>query len=433
MASLLCVKQPGGKVKMHSSELIEELMIDSKDHITTMKMSKSDVYRRRQKRPMSTSVIQTREGVDSKSLIGQTLRVQDWLNEKTVKGLQFAIPQAWVEQQERSDMETKEARELYNPLLEVEGTFVRDMQNVVKSKDVLDLRKREMLHKKWNDRVYEPLRGKIIDVMDGEDWPELDRRKRELHKQYLEFVNQKGHVFLDTMDPSEYYAQALNGHRPAPIKVYFSEKKVVFNVPDSRPVTAPAQIATKAFRDPLLSQGRERSAEERTILRCLTGNDYTDKDIEQVKLPPLPLVPLGRHGTDSIRWLEMPLHNIESTPRMASRYESIMNIACLWGTWTSGLSVKRRMHGTFNQSQLNFEEWSRAQRNRAQVEMELQTQKKRMYTEVPPFKIPPREVPSSYLEPNNIGIQTIPEELEQLTLKNWAPSNDSASIPVGAC
>lgn len=50
----------------------------------------------------------------------------------------------------------------------------------------------------------------------------------------LEFENQKmydenwlfhagfffqGHVFLDTMDPSEYYAQALNGHRPAPIKV----------------------------------------------------------------------------------------------------------------------------------------------------------------------------------------------------------------------
>ncbi|XP_061176403.1 protein FAM228B-like isoform X7 [Saccostrea echinata] len=375
MTSLLCVKQPGGKVQVHSSDLVEELMIDGKDHITTMKMNKSDVQRRRAKRPMSTSVIQSK--VDSKCLIGQTLRVQDWLNEKTVRGLQ-----------ERSDMETKEARELYNPLLEVENTFVRDLENKVNTKEVLDLRKREMLHKKWNDRVYEPLREKIIDVMDGEDWPELDRRKRELHKQYLEFVNQKGHVFLDTMDPAEYYAQALNGHRPAPIK-----------------------IATKAFRDPLLSQGRERSAEERTILRCMTGNDYTDKDIEQVKLPPLPLVPLGRHGTDSIRWLEMPLHNIESTPRMASR---------------------RRMHGTFNQSQLDFEEWSKAQRNRAQVEVEMQTQKKRMYKEVPPFKIPPREVPSSYSEPKNIGIQTIPEEMEQLTLKNWVPSNDSTSIPVGA-
>lgn len=50
------------------------------------KMNKSDVYRKRTRRPMSTSVIQSK--VDSKSLIGQTLRVQDWLNEKTVKGLQ---------------------------------------------------------------------------------------------------------------------------------------------------------------------------------------------------------------------------------------------------------------------------------------------------------------------------------------------------------
>ncbi|XP_011435674.2 protein FAM228B isoform X1 [Magallana gigas] len=424
MASLLCVKQPGGKVSVHSSDVVDELMIDSKDHIRTMKMNKSDVYRKRTRRPMSTSVIQSK--VDSKSLIGQTLRVQDWLNEKTVKGLQFDIPQAWVEKQivnstylkERSDVETKEARELYNPLLEVENTFVRDMENVVSSKEVLDLRKKEMLHKKWNDRVYEPLREKIIDVMDGEDWPELDRRKRELHKQYLEFVNEKGHVFLDTMDPSEYYAQALNGHRPAPIKVYFSEKKHSCLKWSKHMAAAKRRfdhqhykIATKAFRDPLLSQGRERSAEERTILRCLTGNDYTDKDIEQVKLPPLPLVPLGRQGTDSVRWLEMPLHNIESTPRMASR---------------------RRMHGTFNQSQLDFELWSKAQRDRAQVEIEMQTQKKRMYKEIPPFKIPPREIPSSYLEPKNVGIQTIPEEFEQLTLKNWVPSNESASIPVMA-
>lgn len=52
----------------------------------TQKMNKSDVYRKRTRRPMSTSVIQSK--VDSKSLIGQTLRVQDWLNEKTVKGLQ---------------------------------------------------------------------------------------------------------------------------------------------------------------------------------------------------------------------------------------------------------------------------------------------------------------------------------------------------------
>lgn len=53
------------------------------------------------------------------------------------------------------------------------------------------MRKKEMLHKKWNDRVYEPMRKNIIEVMDSDNWPELDRRKRELHKQYLEFTNQK--------------------------------------------------------------------------------------------------------------------------------------------------------------------------------------------------------------------------------------------------
>lgn len=333
------MKQQGGKLQVHNNDAIEELMIDSQDHITTTMMNRSAVQRRRSsKRPYSTPAgAKPGTGMDSKSLIGQTLKVQDWLNEKTVKSLQ-----------EKSDVESKAARQLYNPLLETESTFVKDLEEYVCHKDVMELRKKEMLHKKWNDRVHEPLRKKIIDVMDGEDWPELDRRKRELHKQYLEFVNEKGHVFLDTMDPREYYAQALNGHRPAPIKVQ-----------------------TQKFRDPLLSQGRERSEEERTIMRCMTGYNYTDKDIDQVKLPPLPLVPLGRHGTDSIKWLQMPLHNIESTPRMASR---------------------RRMQGVFNQCNVDFEEWSQSQYNHSLVDEELHIQKKRMFKEVPPFNRPPKKV-----------------------------------------
>lgn len=82
------------------------------------------------------------------------------------------------------------------------------------------------------------------------------------------------------------------------------------------------QIETRPLHDPLISQGRQRCEEDRTILRCLTGYRYSDKDIEQVKMPAMPLVPLGRHGTDSLGWLKMPLSNIESTPRLASRYET---------------------------------------------------------------------------------------------------------------
>ncbi|XP_033741138.1 protein FAM228B-like isoform X2 [Pecten maximus] len=376
MSSLLCLKQDGGSVHIHDNDVIRELAVDSQDHTMTVLMNKIDTKGRKSRQTEAVETTNGDAGMDSQSLIGQTMRVQDWLNEKTVKGLQFSIPNAWLEKQEKSDIETREARKLYEPLLETEDTFVKNLEEYITYKDVMEQRKKEMLHKKWNDRVFEPLRKNIIDAMDSDDWPELDRRKRELHKQYLEFTNQKGHVFLDTMDPEEYYAQALNGHRPAPIKhacakwdkriaaakKHFDHQHykavVLQDIEDVR------QVSTAALRDPLLSQGRQRSAEDRTILRCITGYNYTDKDLEQVKLPPLPLVPLGRHGTDSLKWLEMPLHNIESTPRLASR---------------------RRMRGTFNTSNLDYNTWEKTPQDNHQRYMEMQIQRKRIFQETPPF------------------------------------------------
>ncbi|ESO94844.1 hypothetical protein LOTGIDRAFT_117952 [Lottia gigantea] len=227
----------------------------------------------------------SQSGVDSNNLLNHTLKIQDWLNEKTVKDLQ-----------EKADVESRSVRKLYTPLLDTEETFVKDVDDFISHKKMLDLRKKEMLHKQWTERVYEPLRHKIVQVMEGHDFMDADRRKREMHKQYLEFVNKKGHVFLDTIDSKIYYAQALNGHRPAPL-----------------------MIETKPLRDPLTSQSRSRTEEERTILRCTTGVRYTDNDIKQVQLPALPMAPLGRHGTNSHTWLEMPLRDIESQPRKSSQ------------------------------------------------------------------------------------------------------------------
>ncbi|XP_021352628.1 protein FAM228B-like isoform X2 [Mizuhopecten yessoensis] len=369
MSSLLCLKQDGGSVHVHDNDVIRELAVDSQDHTMTAIMNKIETKGRKSRQGAETTNGDT--GMDSQSLIGQTMRVQDWLNEKTVKGLQFSIPNAWLEKQEKSDIETREARKLYEPLLQTEDTFVKNLEEYITYKDVMEQRKKEMLHKKWNDRVFEPLRKNIIDAMDSDDWPELDRRKRELHKQYLEFTNQKGHVFLDTMDPEEYYAQALNGHRPAPIKHACAKWDKRIAAAKKHFDHQHYKVSTAALRDPLLSQGRQRSAEDRTILRCITGYSYTDKDLEQVKLPPLPLVPLGRHGTDSLKWLEMPLHNIESTPRMASR---------------------RRMRGTFNTSNLDYRAWEDTPQDNYQRYKEMQIQRKRIFQETPPFEKPKKNV-----------------------------------------
>ena len=44
----------------------------------------------------------------------------------------------------------------------------------------------------------------------------------------------------------------------------------------------------------------------------------SDKEIEEMRLPPAPLVPLGRHGTECNTWLRMQLHDIDSGVRKRS-------------------------------------------------------------------------------------------------------------------
>ncbi|XP_076466377.1 protein FAM228B-like isoform X2 [Babylonia areolata] len=315
MSSLLCVKTPSGTVQVHNEKRAEHLTIDDNDNIRTTFMPRPKSKKSGSaKRPMSTPNTGTQTG-------GLTLDDAPFLKHLSQNSA------SWLSKKQMQD--------------------IQDVSDYLEHKDMLDLRKRELLHKNWNSRVYEPIRHKIIGAMNNGDWNDKDRRRRELHRQYLEHVNKKGHVFLDTMDKGEYYGQALNHHRPAPITVQ-----------------------TESLQDPLLAQERERSREDQVILRCATGHLYSHADISQVRLPPLPLVPLGRHGTDSVGWLEMPLGNIESTPRRASRL---------------------RMKGNCTATQIDFPGWSKLQFDSRVLDQEMQLQKKRMFEEKPPYGIPARQ------------------------------------------
>ena len=68
------------------------------------------------------------------------------------------------------------------------------MENTVSHKEMLNLRKKEMLHRKWNERVYEPIRQQIDREMNSAMFHDLSKRKRELHKEYLEHVNKRVRV-----------------------------------------------------------------------------------------------------------------------------------------------------------------------------------------------------------------------------------------------
>ncbi|EDO38688.1 predicted protein, partial [Nematostella vectensis] len=231
----------------------------------------------------------------------QTFKIQNWLNEKSVRGIQ-----------ERTDFESRATRNMYTTLLENEDSFVKEVDGYLHYKSMLDRRKKQLLHKKWSERVYFPVKEQIDQEMNGPNYKNLDKRKRTIYKHYLDYSNNKGVVFLDVMSPEEYDPLALNKNRPGPLKA----------------------ITTK-LDDCLISQGATRSEEDRIELGCITGERMPDKEIENIRKPPPPLVPLGRQGTECKTWLRMQLHDIDSDVRMRS-----------------GL----RMKGTYNDTDIDFEE-----------------------------------------------------------------------------
>lgn len=295
--------------------------------------------------------------MESEGVVQQTLKLQDWLNEKSIKSLQ-----------EKSDLEAKNTNKMYSAVLDVENTFVKDMDQSIEHQKMLKQRKRELLHKRWTERVFEPIQKQIDAQMcvDNSPYEEMARRKRLLHKEYLEHVNKKGHVFLDTYAPEEYYPMGLQASRPAPLVA-----------------------VTGSLQDPLLKQERQRNQEDRVMIRCTTGDTVTDRNLPTFRQPSLaPLVPLGRHGTGCNGWLGMPKGDIESPVRMGSR---------------------RRMKGVFNDSQIDFPAWSKLASGPPITEEELRIQKKRTFKPAAPR--------SAYaIDPDTSLAPSLPRALSELTI-----------------
>ena len=73
---------------------------------------------------------------------------------------------------------------------------MQEVGDSIAYQELLRHRKKEMLHKKWTERVFQPLERQIGAEMSSVGFSELDRRKRRLYKDYLEYVNEKVGVLI---------------------------------------------------------------------------------------------------------------------------------------------------------------------------------------------------------------------------------------------
>ncbi|NXR12782.1 F228B protein, partial [Semnornis frantzii] len=180
-------------------------------------------------------------------------------------------------------------------ILDRENNFVKEVDKYLKHNDFLNLRKREMLYKKWLEGVSEPLMQKIADKMRSQSSEEIKKRKEEQLSLYLNYCKKKGYVALETYDPSEYDPLFLKTR------------------------TDYWKVSVPALQDPLLEGIQRRFIETGIIKQCETGRPYSTRELKKLSKAELPLLPLSRQRMDAAERLKIPHTYIASEVHKTKR------------------------------------------------------------------------------------------------------------------
>ncbi|XP_045916742.1 protein FAM228A isoform X2 [Micropterus dolomieu] len=144
--------------------------------------------------------------------------------------------------QAKMEVENQQVKEIIQPLLDTENGFVK-LERFLSQRDVTELRRRELLHKRWSERVWFPLQRRVEEHVSSGSGV----KAKNLYNHYLHHCNTKGFVFLETYDLSEYNPFLLKKTH------YF-------------------KLNTADLKDPLYLY--ERLREKRTAHSCEAGRKY---------------------------------------------------------------------------------------------------------------------------------------------------------------
>ncbi|XP_049674429.1 protein FAM228B [Accipiter gentilis] len=184
-------------------------------------------------------------------------------------------------------------------ILDRENYFVRELDRYLSHNDFLNLRKKEILYKKWLEDVSEPLLQKIEDKMDSQSSKEIEKRKEEQLSLYLNYCKKKGYVALEAYDPSEYDPFFL------------------------KTCTDCWKVSIPTLQDPLLKDIQRKFIETGIIKQCETGRPCSTRELNQLSKAELPLLPLSRQRMDAVEWLKIPHAYIASEVHQTKRQKVI--------------------------------------------------------------------------------------------------------------
>ncbi|KAM8831572.1 protein FAM228A isoform 4-T5 [Spinachia spinachia] len=88
-------------------------------------------------------------------------------------------------------------------LLDTERGLVKDLERFLSQRRVTELRRTELMHKRWTEREWLPLQRRVEERASTRG-PAALKRRRSSYSHYLHHCNTKGFVFLDIFDLREY-------------------------------------------------------------------------------------------------------------------------------------------------------------------------------------------------------------------------------------
>uniref|UniRef100_A0A3P8ZP66 FAM228B n=1 Tax=Esox lucius TaxID=8010 RepID=A0A3P8ZP66_ESOLU len=142
----------------------------------------------------------------------------------------------------------QELRAITQSILDTENGFVKDLEHFLHQQEWAELRRRELLHRRWTERVWSPVQRSVENRVSQRCDEEVQMSPRGMFLRYINHCNTKDFVFLENYNPKEYNPFLLNINRPH----YYT-------------------VTTPILRDPLSLQSCERMKEKGAILCCQTG------------------------------------------------------------------------------------------------------------------------------------------------------------------
>lgn len=247
-----------GKITVHSPDRYNELFKEDSDKRVTT----GDGHAPSPIRASSTSPAV------------QMKRIEEWLSQKATRNA-VSLP---------DDNDLCAIKEVCKSISDREKDLLTDLRKFLDSQEGYNQSKKEMLYKKWKERVFNPIHTRLSTHMDL-SYPMLDSWKRELFSKYLAHTN-KHCAFLDTMNKDEYDPLSWSYNKAA------------------------TKVTTRPLDDPLLQQNRALETDRLVLTSCDVGLQAA---LSQKCLP------LGREDTSALMWLAMQLVYIDSDVRKRSR------------------------------------------------------------------------------------------------------------------